>query len=95
MRSEQFRIEHRWSEQSNTASAALAAAPASEVEASRTYALFLWSVGRCKEAVEYLQEALDRIEASPVRGRAEAAGKLGLHQLPEVRIVIESMHREL
>ena len=57
MRSEQFRIEHRWSEQSNTASAALAAAPASEVEASRTYALFLWSVGRCKEAVEYLERA--------------------------------------
>jgi TolB-like protein len=57
MLAEQFRIEHRWSEQAYAASAALAAAPASEVEAARSYAIFLLSVGRCKEAVEYLERA--------------------------------------
>ncbi len=57
MRAHQFLTQHRWAEAETAANAALAAAPASEVEGSRTWAVFLWAVGRCKEAVEYLERA--------------------------------------
>jgi TolB-like protein len=53
----QFLMQHRWSEAETAADAAVAAAPASEVEAARTYAVFLWAVGRYKESVEYLERA--------------------------------------
>jgi adenylate cyclase len=57
LRAQQCIVQHRWSEAEAFANAALAAAPLSEVEASRTYAVFLWAVGRSKEAVEHLERA--------------------------------------
>ncbi|MEO8467649.1 MAG: TIR domain-containing protein [Gammaproteobacteria bacterium] len=57
MRAYQFLTQHRWAEAETAANAALAVAPASEVEASRSYAAFLWAVGRCKEAVAHLERA--------------------------------------
>jgi adenylate cyclase len=57
MRAQQFLTQHRWAEAETAANAALAAAPASEVEAARGYAGFLWAVGRCKEAVAHLERA--------------------------------------
>jgi adenylate cyclase len=57
LRAQQCCVQHRWSEAEAFANAALAAAPLSEVEASRTYAVFLWAVGRSKEGVEHLERA--------------------------------------
>jgi adenylate cyclase len=57
LRAHQCLVQHRWSEAEASAKAALAAAPASEVEAARTYAVFLWAVGRTTEAVEHLERA--------------------------------------
>jgi adenylate cyclase len=53
----QFMMQHRWSEAEAASKACLAAAPANAVEAARTHAIFLWGVGRCKEAVAYLERA--------------------------------------
>jgi adenylate cyclase len=57
LRAHQCIVQRRWSEAESFASAALAAAPASEVEAARTYAVFLWAVGRTTGAVEHVERA--------------------------------------
>jgi adenylate cyclase len=57
MRVYQLLMQHRWTDAEAAAEACLAAAPASAVEAARTYALFLWAVGRCGEAVGHLERA--------------------------------------
>jgi tetratricopeptide (TPR) repeat protein len=57
LRAQQCIVQRRWAEAETFANAALVAAPVSAVEASRTYAVFLWAVGRCKEAVEHLERA--------------------------------------
>jgi TolB-like protein/tetratricopeptide (TPR) repeat protein len=57
MRTDQFRQQRKWSEAEAAACAAIAAAPASQIEALTNYGLFLVTVGRAKESVEYLRRA--------------------------------------
>jgi TolB-like protein len=52
MRADQALLQHRWSDAEAAASAALASAPSSEVDALVAYATFLMYVGRINEAVE-------------------------------------------
>jgi TolB-like protein len=52
MRSDQFIAQHKWLEADVATSAALAAAPASDVQAIYAYSIFLWPVGRAKEAAD-------------------------------------------
>src|SRR5690606_6134835 len=55
--SRQFSAQHRWSEAEAATKDCLAAAPAESAEAARIMALFLWAVGRCREAVAHLERA--------------------------------------
>jgi TolB-like protein/Tfp pilus assembly protein PilF len=57
MRADQFIQQHKWSEAGAAASAALASAPASEIQVLINYGLFLIFVGRAQEAVDYLRRA--------------------------------------
>jgi TolB-like protein len=57
MRTGQFIQQHKWSEAEAAASAALATAPASEIEAPAAYGLLLLYVGRPEESVDYLRRA--------------------------------------
>jgi TolB-like protein/tetratricopeptide (TPR) repeat protein len=57
MREDQFIHQHKWSEAEAAASAALASAPASEIQVLTHYGYFLIFVGRTKEAVDYLTRA--------------------------------------
>jgi TolB-like protein len=52
MRTDQLTVQHRWLEAEAAANAALAAAPASDYQANYAYSIFLWPVGRAKEAAD-------------------------------------------
>jgi TolB-like protein len=53
MRATQFTLQHEWSNADTASSAALASAPASEIDAVQSRNDFLTYVGRVREAVEY------------------------------------------
>ncbi len=57
LRADQLADRHKWSEAEAAAGAALAAAPASETDAVRTYFGVLMSVGRIEEAIPYVERA--------------------------------------
>ncbi|MGE0159946.1 MAG: hypothetical protein AB7T31_11100 [Gemmatimonadales bacterium] len=57
MRADQLFLQRRWAEAEEAATAALAAAPASEVDALVTYATVLMGLGRVEEGVESLRLA--------------------------------------
>ncbi len=59
MRTDQFMQQRQWSEAEAAASAALASAPASEIQVLTNYGIFLIFVGRAEEAVDYLKRARD------------------------------------
>jgi TolB-like protein len=59
LRTDQFLLEHRWSDAEAAARATLASAPASEVDALITYGNFLAYIGRAQEAIEYFERARD------------------------------------
>ena len=57
MRAEQFRQLHKWAEDEAAVNRAVAAAPPTEFSATQAYVLFLWAVGRAKEAAAYMERA--------------------------------------
>ena len=57
MRIDQFEQQHKWSEAEAAGRAAIAAAPASEIDPLTEYGYFLLLVGRAKESVEYGRRA--------------------------------------
>ncbi|MGH7292463.1 MAG: hypothetical protein ACREJT_14695, partial [Myxococcota bacterium] len=59
LRTDQFLLEHKWSEAEAAAKETLSRAPTSEVDALVTYGNFLAYVGRTQEAIEYFERARD------------------------------------
>jgi TolB-like protein len=57
MRANRFALQHKWSDAEAASSAALASAPASDVDAMRSRGEFLTDVGRARDAVEYYSRA--------------------------------------
>jgi adenylate cyclase len=55
LRSDQFRQQHRWAEAEAAGAAALATAPASEIDAIQTFALAISAVGRGTESIKYIE----------------------------------------
>jgi TolB-like protein len=59
IRADEFKLQHRWAEAEAAANAMLTAGPASGVEVLTDYGSFLMSVGRAREAAQYLRRARD------------------------------------